>query len=288
VGRELTALGLATLGDASPRTRAAWAPLERLVRAGGFGPRVVAMRAVGTRRWAGQGRFLAGPVKILVEETPEGMVPDAARLAELVRRAARAGDAVAIHCTGVATLVAALAAFAALPARLRALPHRLEHVAECPPALIAEVARLGLTVVTNPAFVYWRGEVYRRETPPARHGWLYRARTLVAAGVPLAGGSDAPVVAPDPWRLMAAARTRRTRAGRVLGARERLDARAALALVTTAAGAALGTPSIGRLVPDGPGDAVVVPADPLHLGAARLATLRPTLVVREGRVVWRR
>jgi len=226
-------------------------------------------------------------VKILVEESPDGMTPDAEGLAALVRAAARAGDAVAVHCTGVATLVAAIAAFTALPARLRALPHRLEHVAECPPALIPEIARLGLTVVTNPGFVYWRGDVYRRETPSARHGWLYRARTLALAGVPLAAGSDAPVVPPDPWLVMAAARSRRTRAGRVLGARERLGARAALALVTTAAGAALAAPEIGRLVPRGPGDAIVVPEDPLRLDAADLARLRPMLTVVAGRVVWR-
>jgi len=87
--------------------------------------------------------------------------------------------------------------------------------------------------------------------------------------------------------VMAAARSRRTRAGRVLGARERLGARAALALVTTAAGAALAAPEIGRLVPRGPGDAIVVPEDPLRLDAADLARLRPTLTVVAGRVVWR-
>jgi predicted amidohydrolase YtcJ len=227
-------------------------------------------------------------VKLLVEEGPHGLVPNPAALARLVAQAARAGDAVAVHCTGVPTLVAALAAFAALPVRLRRRPHRLEHVGECPPALIGEIARLGLTVVTNPAFVYWRGDVYRRDTPPARHGWLYRARSLAAAGIALAAGSDAPIVAPDPWRTLAAARNRRTRAGRVLGASERLAARAALALVTTGAGAALGRPDLGRLAPGSPADAIVVPADPLRVDAATLAMLRPVLTVVDGRIVWRR
>jgi predicted amidohydrolase YtcJ len=204
-----------------------------------------------------------------------------------VRRAAQAGDAVAVHCTGVATLAAALAAFGALPARLRRLPHRLEHLGECPPALIGEIARLGLTVVTNPAFLYWRGDVYRSETPRARHGWLYRARSLVAAGIPLAAGSDAPVVPPDPWRTMAAARSRRSRTGRVLGAGERLDARTALALVTSAAGAALGDPGLGRLVVGGPADAIVVRRDPLRLDAEAVARLRPRCTLIGGRIAWR-
>jgi predicted amidohydrolase YtcJ len=37
----------------------------------------------------------------------------------------------------------------------------------------------------------------------------------------------------------------------------------------------------------GPGDAVVVPEDPLRVDPADLARLRPTLTVVAGRVVWR-
>jgi len=288
VSRELAALGVTTVGDATPRSRAGWTPLARVVRAGRFAQRVVAMRSVDAPRWSPRGRVVPGPVKLVVDEGPAGMAPTAEEIASLVARAARAGDAVAVHCTGVATLVAALGAFGALPTRLRRLPHRLEHLGECPPACVREIARLGLTVVTNPAFVYWRGDVYRRETPPARRGWLYRARTLARAGIPLAAGSDAPVVAPDPWRTIAAARTRRTRAGRVLGGGERLGARAALALVTTAAAAALGDPGLGRLVPGSPADAVVVPADPVHVDADTVAALRPTLTIIAGRIAWPR
>jgi predicted amidohydrolase YtcJ len=288
VGRELAALGVTTVGDATPRTRAGWTPLARLVRAGRFGQRVVAMRAPGTPPWSQRGRVVPGPVKLVIDEGPAGMVPTADEIASLVAETACAGDAVAIHCTGVATLVAALDAFGALAPRLRRLPHRLEHVGECPPAFVREIARLRLTVVTNPAFVYWRGDVYRRETPPRRHGWLYRARTLLRAGVPLAAGSDAPVVPVDPWRTMATARTRLTRAGRVLGAGERLGARAALALVTTAAGPARRAPPRRRPVPGAPADAVVVPDDPVHLAADRVAALRPTLTIIDGRIAWRR
>lgn len=282
----LLALGVTTVCDASPRSRADWAPLFRVARSGCFGPRVVAMRVPGTPRWTAASRVQPGPVKILVDEGPEGMTPSPDRIARLVLQAARRGDVVAVHCVGVATLAATLAAFAALPASLRRRPHRLEHVAECPPPLVREIARLGLTVVTNPAFVYWRGEVYRDETPAARRAWLYRARTLAAAGVPLAAGSDAPIVPPDPWRTMSAARTRRTRAGRTLGAGERLDARAALALITTGAAAAMGAPALGRLAPGCAADAIVVDGDPIARGPDAVAAIRPLLTVVGGRVAW--
>src|SRR5262249_36488645 len=158
------------------------------------------------------------------------------------------------------TLVAALAAFAALPRALRMRgPHRLEHVAECPPPLVSRIAALGLTVVTNPAFVRVRGDVYRAETDSAAWSWLYRARSLVAAA-----GPDAPIGPRSPWIGLAAARTRRTASGAVLGGRERLGAEAALALFTTRAADSLGAPALGRLRAGGPADLVVVEPDPLR------------------------
>jgi predicted amidohydrolase YtcJ len=227
-------------------------------------------------------------VKIMVEESPAGLVPDAADLARRIRIAAGAGAQVAVHCTGAATLVAALDAFAALPARLRrGRRHRLEHLGECPPPLVARIAALDLTVVTNPAFVYWRGDVYRSETARAARAWLYRARSLVTAGVPLAAGSDAPVVPPDPWLTIAAARTRRTRGGRVLGAAERLDAARALALVTTGAARALHADRLGRLAPGAPADLIVVTPDPLRAPAAAVRETVVRLTMIDGRIAWR-
>src|SRR5204863_295383 len=82
----------------------------------------------------------------------------------------------------------------------------------------ARIAALGLVVVTNPAFVHWRGDAYIGETAAPARAWLYRARTLMRAGIPLAGASDAPVVPPSPWVGIAAARARQTAAGATLGA----------------------------------------------------------------------
>jgi predicted amidohydrolase YtcJ len=55
-------------------------------------------------------------------------------------------------------------------------------------------------------------------------------RGFVDAGVPIAGSSDAPYVAVDPWKSMAVAVSRRTARGASLGEDEALDPRAALVL----------------------------------------------------------
>ena len=205
--RELAACGITTVADATPRRWVALAPLRRAMGDGAFAQRVFAMRPWDGPTWRGRDRLQPGPVKIMVEETPAGLVPSPVEIGRRIRVAVARGAQVAVHCVGAATLVAVLDAFAALPARARrGRRHRLEHVAECPPPLVARIAALDLTVVTNPAFVYWRGDVYRRETDGAAQAWLYRAQSLIAAGVPVAAASDAPVVPPDPWLGIAAAR----------------------------------------------------------------------------------
>jgi hypothetical protein len=249
--------------------------------------RVFAMRPPGVRAWPSRGRLAPGPVKLLVEEGPDGMRPGPAALGRAVAAAIRAGDQVAVHCVGAATLVAALDAFAAVPRgeRMRRR-HRLEHVAECPPPLVERIAMLGLTVVTNPAFVYWRGDVYLTETPGRARSWLYRARSLLGAGIPLAGASDAPVASPSPWVGMMAARWRRTAAGVQLGGAEALTVEEALELFTTGAAWSLHADALGRLRPGAPADLVVVDRDPLLAPAGQLGDAAAWLTMIDGKIAW--
>ena len=287
LGVELAACGLTTVADATPRARRGLGPIRAAIAAGDLPQRVHVMRRPGTVAWAGEPRLRPGPVKLLVEEGPQGLRPSPPALARAVARAAACGAQVAVHCTGAATLVAALAAFAALPRAQRAgRRHRLEHLGECPPPLVACIAALGLAVVTNPAFVRHRGDVYREETPAVAWGWLYRARSLLAAGVPLAGASDAPVAPLSPWPAIAVARTRRTAGGAVLGPAERVSAAAALGLFTTGAAFALHADDLGRLAPGGPADLVVVEPDPLRAAPDEVADTRVRLTMIAGRIVW--
>jgi predicted amidohydrolase YtcJ len=285
---ELARFGITTVADATPRRAAELGPLRRVIERGTFAQRVFAMRPWNAPAWRGRGRLRPGPVKIMVEETPRGLVPEPRELARRIRRAAASGAQVAVHSIGAATLVAALDAFAALPAaHRRGRRHRLEHLAECPPPLVARIAALDLTVVSNPAFVYWRGDVYRRETEGAARAWLYRAQSLVAAGIPLAAASDAPVVSANPWIGMAAARTRRTRDGRVLGPRERVDATRALAMTTRDAAWSLHADGLGVLAPGAPADLVVVGFDPSRASPVALRDARVELTMIAGRIAWR-
>ncbi len=186
-----------------------------------------------------------GPVKLHLHEAA---LPDFDSAVALTRSAHDAGRALAVHCTTEVELVFTLAVIEAAGA----MPgDRIEHAGIAPESLVAEIARLGLHVVSQPHFITERGDRYLRDVPPADHANLYRLAAFARAGVLLAGGSDAPFGSADPWVAMRAAISRTTSDGAVIGVDEALDPEAALALY-------LADPlDLGRerrIVPGGPAD----------------------------------
>ncbi len=137
------------------------------------------------------------------------------------------GRAVAVHCVTDVELMFALAAFDEAGAEPG---DRIEHASVAPDHLVESIARLGLAVVSQPHFIAERGDIYRREVEPEFQPVLYRLRAFLEAGVPLAGGSDAPYGGTDPWAAMAAAVSRRTKSGHIIAGQEALTPEEALDL----------------------------------------------------------
>lgn len=177
-----------------------------------------------------------GPVKLVLRE--QAPVPTET-LAARITAAHAGGRAVAVHCVTRAELVLALAGFReADPAP----GDRIEHASVAPPDTVAQLAELGLAVVTQPNFVDERGDAYLTDVEPRDRPWLYRGRGFLDAGVPLGGGTDAPFGDPDPWRAIRSAVERRTASGAPLGPGEALAPERALALFTTPPEAPGGSP----------------------------------------------
>ena len=99
--------------------------------------------------------------------------------------------------------------------------------------------------MTNPGFVHERGDRYLIEVDADDLPHLYPCRSLIEAGIPVGGSTDAPFGHPDPWRDVAAAIERRTAGGEPLGLREAVSPERALALFLTPPEAPGGTPSAG-------------------------------------------
>jgi predicted amidohydrolase YtcJ len=137
-------------------------------------------------------------------------------LRDAVRRADKAGIAVAIHAIGDRanrTVLDAIAAGCSASGgdRLRppALPHRIEHAQHLDPADIGRFAELRVGASMQPLHATSDWQIAERLLGTERSAWSYAWRPLLDAGTILAFGSDAPVESFDPWAGLHAAITRR-------------------------------------------------------------------------------
>jgi predicted amidohydrolase YtcJ len=277
VGQRLASYGITALTDASVTTDAVAAALLADARRTGALPQRLTLMSGGALEAPADGAFTVGPVKVLLDDHD---LPDLDAFIAWIGRARSWGRAVAVHCVTAAELAISLAAFDAAGARPG---DRIEHGGVIPEAAIPRLKAMGLTVVTQPAFVRERGDRYLAEVDPAEHADLYRCASLRAAGVPVALSSDAPYASPDPWAAMTTAADRRTRGGQVVAGSERVSSADALAMhlgATTDPGGPAQRVEIGA-----PADLCLLAA-PLAdaLAAPSAALVRATIV--DGRMVF--
>jgi len=163
---------------------------------------------------------IAGPRKVVISDHD---LPSFDALAEKIRVARP--RPVALHCVTRASLVLTLAVLTEVGT---APGDRVEHAAVAPPELADWLARLDVTVVTQPSLVARRGDDYLRDVDPADLPWLWPFASLLRAGVRVGCSSDAPYGELSPWLSISAASRRQAPSGRVIAADERVGARTAL------------------------------------------------------------
>jgi predicted amidohydrolase YtcJ len=264
VGAHLARLGITHLTDATADLDdTAIGAIDAAMRTGALPQRVQMLGApLGWRAPGGPRAPTAGPYKIVL---PDSALPGLDELVERIQAAHRAGRAVAVHCVTRESLILLVTALDRVGPRAG---DRIEHAALVPAELIPRLRALGLAVVTQPGFLADRGDDYLRDVPTGDHADLYRARSLIDGGVPLAFSSDAPYGPVDPWTAIGTAVRRLTASGRIVGADERLGARRALDAYLGPPGAPGGAPR--RVTPGAPADLVLLRA-PLADALARPA-----------------
>ena len=168
-----------------------------------------------------------------------------------------AADApVAVHCVTAAQLVVTLSALREVGTHPQ---DRIEHAAVVPDDSMAQLADLGVMVVTQPNFVAERGDQYLADVPAAEHRVLWRVASLLKAGVRVALSTDMPFGEGDPWATMHAAVHRTTASGAVLGPDECVSAGEALTMFFGTSG----NPAEARRIQRSqPGDLCVLVAPP--------------------------
>ena len=272
--------GVTGLTDTSPRNGPAEFDLLRQAQAAGdLAQSVLMMGSAALNGIADRPGLAIGPTKIHLLEAD---LPAMDETAAVIRESRRAGRKVAIHCTNLAELIFALGA---LDEAGSEPGDRIEHASVAPPELLPLLAERRLTVVTQPNFVLERGDLYLREVDPIDLPWLYRLRGFLAAGIPLAGGTDAPFGEADPWLAMQAAVTRRTRAGALVGPDEALTPEQALGLF-------LGDPTYPggdrRSIRAGIRADLCLIDRPWSEARTNLAKIEVTQTINDGQVAWAR
>ena len=290
-GRFLIA-GITTIQDATHTNGLSeWALFQRLMADGSLTLDVIMMEDSGhlgeLPESALDGQLVRGPVKVMLHEL-ENTEPDAgevAAMAQAVQAGHAAGRQLAIHAIGEQAVVRVVEA---LEAALQRSPrddhrHRIEHCSVLPDGMAARIAKLGVTVVSQPAFIRARGDRYLKLLAGTQLERLYAFRTLSEAGVALAAGSDAPVTQPEPLASVAVAMDRATASGVAIGPTQAVNTLEALRWWTSgAARAAFLETTRGSLRPGAAADLVLLPKDTLSASPEELRTYAPVCVWRRG------
>ena len=231
----------------------------------------------------------------LAEELRRGVwITQPEALSELVDRAATGGIATQIHAIGDAAVHAALDALTPTARQVPFMP-KVEHVQLLDPADLGRFAAGGIVASVQPAHL-------RSDAIQARRLWGERAerngytwRSIAASGAVIAFGTDAPVEPFDPWPGIALAVRRedgRWPTGTApFGPDEALTLDRALRAACVDPALSARELDRGRLTVGQHADVVVIPAaavdDRVEPGGA-LATVRPSIVLLDGRVVFQR
>ena len=307
LGRLLLSYGITSVHDAGVNNSPdRWDAMANLQASGLLPCRTTMMAGSGYlgdflaagRAWGDGDHWLRlGHVKIMLSLTTGAMQPDVSELGRIVDEAHTAGFPVAVHAIEEEAVAAAVQVFTEsrsisghLPAR-----DRIEHCAECPPELAAQVGRSGAMVVTQPGFIFHHGHRYRQRVDPNLLDSLYPVSSLHRSGATVAFGSDAPVIDPNPWPAIYSALTGLCGDGRTMLGEDGAPARpsngvsveTALRMYTIAGAYAEGTQDWkGSIRPGKLADLALLDQDPTAADPASLKDVRPVMTIVGGRVAW--
>jgi predicted amidohydrolase YtcJ len=245
----------------------------------------------------GQGAHTAWMLEPYLDSGGYGLpLMPTAEMARAIERANLAGLSVAVHAIGDRAIRELLAILEGLANRHRHLPrqqipNRLEHVQNVRPEDVGRLAALKIVASVQPIHLVDDMAMVEQTVGP-RGRWTYAFRDLLAAGVPLAFGSDCPVADPNPcWGIQAAV-TRQQRDGSPPGGwypAQRLTAAEAVWAFTMGPAHVSGrSHEMGSLTPGKLADLVVLDRDVLAVEPMEMSEAQVVMTVVGGKVVYRR
>ncbi|RJQ59898.1 MAG: amidohydrolase [Desulfobacteraceae bacterium] len=236
-----------------------------------------------------ESQITVGGVKLIVHEITGRISPDQTELDEMVLNIHSSNLQAVLHAVEARTIKVACRAVAhALQKSPRPNPrHRIEHCSVCAPSLAKEIASLGITVVTQPSFIFFNGDRYLRTVPNSDLRHLYPIRTLVENRVVVAAGSDCPIAPPNPLIGIRSAVSRKTEKGLSILPEEGIPAMEAVKMFTLhAARAGFEEKIKGSVTPGKLADLAVLNGDPTESPADEIKDIEVEMTILNGEVVW--
>jgi hypothetical protein len=170
------------------------------------------------------------------------------------------------------------------------LRHRIEHVQIVHPDDIPRLAQLGVIASMQPVHVMDDWPVADRVWGHERSRTAYALRSLLDAGTHLALGSDCPVAPLNPLLGIQAAVLRQNEKGEPRDGwypEERLTVAEAVRGYTMGPAYAVGLEDVlGSITPGKLADLVVLDQDIFEIEPVEIASVKPTMTIFDGRVVY--
>jgi hypothetical protein len=212
-------------------------------------------------------------------------------LHEMIRRGHDAGYQVCVHANGDRTIQMALSGFEkALAANPRKNHrHRLEHCTVVTPALLKRIQKSNLLVTPFGSYIYFHGEKMIPCYGAERVAMMFAHRSFLDFGIPVSGASDNPCGPYEPLLAIQSCVTRKSSAGEVLGANQRITPEEALYLYTMASAYASFEENVkGSITPGKLADLAVLAEDPRRVDPDEIKDIRVEMTVVGGEIRYKR
>jgi len=275
-----------------------WLALRHFKQNGILAPRVTMLAGIGAleeftgrglKTGAGDAHLRLGAMKIALDESTASPHPPQEDWDTAALRAHLAGFQLSFHVPDLTLLQRALRSLAMVRelSLTECVRPRFEHCPVCPPALLPDIAEAGAVLVMQPNLLFTTGPRYLRHLDQDQLSWISPIRSILAAGIGVAFGSDAPLTPSAPFPAMATAVTRRVDGGASLAAAEGIAVETALRCYSSAGAFCSQEEHLkGGIAAGMLADLAILDRNPLALPSDQLGASRVMITLLDGRVAW--
>ncbi len=266
------------------------------------------LEEVGLLRGFGNSQLKIMAVKILLDGSVSGLTAalykpyigtndtgillmEKEKLAKLIERIHRLGFQVSVHANGDKAIDMVLDIFERV---LQTFPrldhrHRIEHCSLLSPERIQRIKALNLIPIIFAAYPYYHGDKIYPAFGLERVKWMMACRSLIDAGVTIAGHSDYPASPYNPLIAIHSLVNRRTERGSPFSPNQAITVYEALRMYTIdAAYASFDEQFKGSIEPGKFADLVILQENPLTVAKDKIKNIQVLMTIGNGKIIYQK